>query len=79
MKRGDNPLEHTTFETEIAEMGYVLKEVNEVDEELNDEPEYLVFIGKHNDLNLYIIWYGEQNPGITLEVVHSFTPIVRRI
>ena len=79
MKEGDNPLDHTTFETSIDGMAYVLKEHNEIDEELNEEPEYLVFQGTHNDLNLYIIWYGQENPGITLEVVASFAPIVRRL
>jgi len=78
MKEGDNPLDHTEFCIRSVEMGYVLREHNIVDETLNEDPEYIIFVGTHNDLNLYIIWYGEQNPGLTLVNVDAFVPIVRR-
>lgn len=81
MKEGDNPLDHTEFQTQVDEMGYILREHNTMDEELNDpdEREYIIFVGSHNDLNLYILWYGQENPGVTLVVESSFVPIVRRL
>lgn len=59
------------FTTEAAEMAYVLIE--------DPEDTHVIFIGTHDDLNLYQIWYNRNNPGAQFRVLDSFVPVVRRI
>lgn len=68
------------FPTGTFEMGYVLiEDIPALSDLAEDEKSVIIFVGSHDDLNIYQIWYNKENPGTQLRVIHSFVPIVRRL
>lgn len=68
------------FPTGTFEIGYVLVEDIPADDTIPEaDKSAIIFIGSHDDLNLYQIWYNSENPGVQLRVAYPFTPIVRRL
>lgn len=68
------------FTTAVIGTAYVLIEDLINDPDLEDRlKEKLLFVGSHDDLNLYQIWYNKENPEMQLRVTDSFVPVVRRV